>query len=656
VARVPVIKRFERLHLLGSGTRTVTEKARVAVGASTGRVVTLVTLLPHAEASAPVRDGFIARGQALMQLDHPQVPEPLELGRSRTHYLAREHIEGHSLRRLLAAVRRDGRLLPAGFACDVVIQLGATVLSLRRRLAQAQPALASGASFGGTLRSLVISPEGRVRWVDPLGLDDPALPRGPKPGPADEVLALGVLLYELLTTRPAPAPSDGVDFELCAPSTLNEAVPGALDELCRRALGFGPGEAPLRGVGELMDALGEAAAGLPTPAPGWLAGLLRPVEAGTPVSRPRSLSPKASSHPSLVPADPTLRSPAPVLNPEPELEPPAAPEPAERSGAEGLITAEHVPRTLPPIPPTRKHPERPAATSAQAAPRPVSGGGSAGTPILGESVMVRSQRSSGRLRAVAALGLLALGSGLLIERSRRSLLPPSLPKLVQSEQPALPPAPPPPPLPGPKPDLRVEPMVARPLSSGPPATPPPLPLLASHTPSQPPHYVGPRPSARERSASPRTRVSLALAEPAGARSRAPEQPAAPTSAKASPSPAQPAIPAPAAQPAPAAAPPNAAPGPLNLPYSGFVASHRLSGEEPRLPPALLTSLGQASAVARICVDEKGAVKTVRFLRATAGFEEPLRRALATWHYRPFTSQGRPVPACFEMPFQVLPAK
>ena len=48
--------RFERLALLGSGTVTVTEKAKVTTGTSVGRIVTLVRLLPHAEADAAAHE------------------------------------------------------------------------------------------------------------------------------------------------------------------------------------------------------------------------------------------------------------------------------------------------------------------------------------------------------------------------------------------------------------------------------------------------------------------------------------------------------------------------------------------------------------------------------------------------------------------------
>src|SRR5262249_58490684 len=115
-----------------------------------GGIVTLVRLLPHAEADATVRDGFVEKAQALMRVSDTIVAEALELGRTNTHYLAREHIEGHSLRKLLKTLRGDGEQVPVGFACDVVVQLGATLIALRRRLRNIAPRLVQH-SFGSKI-------------------------------------------------------------------------------------------------------------------------------------------------------------------------------------------------------------------------------------------------------------------------------------------------------------------------------------------------------------------------------------------------------------------------------------------------------------------------------------------------------------------------
>src|SRR5262249_52739811 len=158
-----------------------------------GRIVTLVRLLPHAEADPAVRGMFVEKAQGLMRLSDNIVAEALELGRTNTHYLAREHIEGHSLRKLLKTLRQQGEEVPVGFACDVVVQLGASLISLRRRLHHVAPRFQQH-SFGSTLRALVFDLAGRLRWVDPFVLDDSTKPRRHEEPARDEARALGALL------------------------------------------------------------------------------------------------------------------------------------------------------------------------------------------------------------------------------------------------------------------------------------------------------------------------------------------------------------------------------------------------------------------------------------------------------------------------------
>src|SRR5262245_61915913 len=255
--------RFERVCVLGSGTRTVTEKARVGAGASAGRMVTLVVLLPHAEAEAGAREAFLDKGRVLMQLEEGTIAETLELGRSRTHYLAREFVDGVSLRRLSAHMRTRGLWLPPAFGCDVAVQLAASVMAVHQKIRKLSPRLAH-TSFGATLRTLVVTSTGRVRWVDPFALDDASLPRVSTGDPSgDDVAGLSALLYELLVARKPPRSGDFTEFALVAPSTFRSAIPPAIDEVIARGLGFA--RPAFHGMGAFADAVGEAASELPHP-------------------------------------------------------------------------------------------------------------------------------------------------------------------------------------------------------------------------------------------------------------------------------------------------------------------------------------------------------------------------------------------------------
>jgi outer membrane biosynthesis protein TonB len=89
---------------------------------------------------------------------------------------------------------------------------------------------------------------------------------------------------------------------------------------------------------------------------------------------------------------------------------------------------------------------------------------------------------------------------------------------------------------------------------------------------------------------------------------------------------------------------------VSIPYSAYVSSRRISGENPRIPPALRSRMAAGSALARICVGVDGRVQSVTVIRATTEMEDPLREAVGTWRYKPFLLKGRAVPVCFEMPF------
>jgi hypothetical protein len=632
--------RFERLALLGSGIVTVTEKARVTTGTSVGRVVTLVRLLPHAEADAAVRDAFVEKVQALMRVSDNIVAEALELGRTNTHYLAREHIEGHSLRKLLRTLRAGGEEVPVGFACDVVVQLGATLIALRRRLRNIAPRLQQS-SFGGTLRSLVFDLNGRLRWVDPFALDDVNQPRRHDDPARDEARALGALLYELCVGKPPPPLTEVVEFALVAPSTFSEQVPRAIDTLVARALGFGP-EPPFHGVGEFTDALEQAAVDLGSPDPSWLRAVV-----GAPVAEPSVT--RTPSEPSRV-ADPVSRVAAAAALPPPEHRtrnerPPVAQrrtEPTPRSVAAAPITpvpatAPRPPAGLAPLSQISKFelPYDPPRAQTPSAPMPAI----SGSFPIGDGIMQRSAMASMRVRAIAAAGILVVATLVLIVTRTRA---PSHVAIAAAPPAAETSAAPPPPvteqLPQPKPAKPSLELGKLPAPES----------IVQQAPSRRAVHRGARGRTVVAAAPHETVIATAAPIAAPPPPVAVVKPAPPPAAAPAPAPPPPAA-APAPKPAPAAQPP-APSGPVHIPYSAYVSSRRLSGEEPRIPPALRSQIEAGSALARICVGIDGRVDSVTVLRATTGLEDPLRSAVRTWRYKPFQLQGRAVPACFEMPF------
>jgi protein TonB len=92
--------------------------------------------------------------------------------------------------------------------------------------------------------------------------------------------------------------------------------------------------------------------------------------------------------------------------------------------------------------------------------------------------------------------------------------------------------------------------------------------------------------------------------------------------------------------------------PIRLPYSGFVASHRIAGQEPRVPPALRGGRGETRVEALLCVAPDGRVSEAHVMGDGRSLAEAVDTAVRTWRYRPFVVQGRPRPVCFSVPFRV----
>jgi serine/threonine protein kinase len=56
--------------------------------------------------------------------------------------------------------------------------------------------------------------------------------------------------------------------------------------------------------------------------------------------------------------------------------------------------------------------------------------------------------------------------------------------------------------------------------------------------------------------------------------------------------------------------------------------------------------------ASVCIDERGAVASAGLLEGPPRLERRITRALLRWRYEPYTRDGRPRPACFELESQV----
>jgi hypothetical protein len=195
------------------------------------------------------------------------------------------------------------------------------------------------------------------------------------------------------------------------------------------------------------------------------------------------------------------------------------------------------------------------------------------------------------------------------------------------------------------------------LPSAPRPAPPPQALAEASPPANRPAVASatavPRPPKRR----PRP-VSAAVAPPV-APAMAPPAPAEPA-AEASPALTAPAVAPPIAAAAPAPAPaaggsPGAAGPPVRKPRflpEALGASQKLSGDLPRLPPALARSGDSYTVLARVCVAESGQVSSVSIERpAHPALDGHVASTLRTWRYRPLMAASLPIPFCTFVRFE-----
>jgi YD repeat-containing protein len=272
----PRIEGYEVLQVLGRGGMGVVYKAR---DLRLNRVVALKMVLAAEHADPRALRRFMIEAEAAARLQHPDIVQIYDLRVSGGQpYYTMQYVEGTTLSPDSATAPRDARgvaalferlaravheahrqgivhrdLKPANVLISRTGEPKITDFGLAKRLDEAQPITRTGAVMG---TPAYMSPEqsaGRTRAI----------------GPATDVYALGVMLYQMLTRR---LPFEGAtDLEVVQRSVTEEPkafkrlgarAPRDLETICLKCLRKEPAERYAT-AGDLADDLGRFQRGDP---------------------------------------------------------------------------------------------------------------------------------------------------------------------------------------------------------------------------------------------------------------------------------------------------------------------------------------------------------------------------------------------------------
>lgn len=702
---------YELYERLGLGGMAQVHRAKKHGIEGYERVVALKRMLAHLAEDASFVESFIREAKVASLLQHPNIAQIYDFGRiAGVYYIAMELVAGFDLRKLLRYANKANESIPLPVVLSILGEL-CDALEYAHSFVDEQGTHLQIVHRDISPSNLIVAHTGHLKVIDfgiakassrqlhtesglvkgKLGYMSPEAALGMQLTPVADIFSVGVVAWELITA--SPLFSSRTDFEtmrrireadIVPPSHRNPACSRDLDQLILSALERDPNRR-LPTAGQFRATLDHIAARLGVQANArtvaeWCSQYTQPGDswAGTasgrklplPIETPTAFlgpAPRTSTrlkrstedialaaeiwgddiatsaarklpegdfiHEVSAPARPTgaalqptvsltptsgARSmPLPVITPEPHRPPPPARSKAPLviimflalvAASLGAYLLFHSPSTTAPAPAT-------AAIAFQLTP------GDATIEIDGKPATATAQLAPGTYSvAVKKAGYRGWASSLTVKAGEPQTIP------VTLEREAAP-----------------EPVVAAKTPA--PVTDEPPPVTPDPTPE--PERTPGRPD------KPGKRKPVRDPEPRKPDVTPPEPPPV-TVAKVEPPPVvvNKPDPTPVTPPAPKPDPTPPPAKPTRTPVVGANAVQKVTGELPQLRAKGSESNGDV--MVKMCIDERGAVTSVKIVKATAEVGSELGTALSAWRYKPYlNAEQKPSPVCFPLSLRLV---
>ena len=242
--------RYEILSEIGKGAMGIVYRASDPLLSRTVAIKTVIMSTDPQE-MAEYEARFSQEAKAAGGLNHPNIVTIYDIGRSgNVAYMAMELLEGHELRALM----KPGEMIAPARAVEIAAQVAeglayahqhgvvhrdvkpANIMILHSRLAKIT-------DFGiARMRQAEVRTQTGIVLGSPRYMS-PEQVAGKRAEPRSDIFSLGVILYEMLTGKPAFTGEDvtSVMFQILnvvppPPSSINPGVPAVLDFIVAKAI------------------------------------------------------------------------------------------------------------------------------------------------------------------------------------------------------------------------------------------------------------------------------------------------------------------------------------------------------------------------------------------------------------------------------------